>query len=158
MGFEADFNMNDILKNHENIINNIFLMLQDAFELSLLEISNMAKMTDTYTDRTNNLRSSIGYVLFHDGQIVASKFEQSGVGTQGQGTQGVQKGLEVAQNAINGSETDGFIAVYVAGMDYARAVENKGFDVITGSWLQFDNVLQKELKNITEATGVKFTK
>lgn len=158
MGFEADFNMNDILKNHENIITNVVMMLSQALELSLLEISNMAKMTDTYTDRTNNLRSSIGYVLFYNGEIVASKFEAGGKGKEGDGKEGVEKGLNVAQNAIDGADSSGFVGVYVAGMEYARFVENRGFDVITGSWLQFDDVLQKELKNITEATGVRFHK
>lgn len=76
-----------------------------------------ARQTDTYKDRTANLRNSIGY-------SAVSPRQRS------------ENANNDAKKAI--SEAEGQIEEHgitmVAGMNYARYVEAKGFDVITMSW------------------------
>jgi hypothetical protein len=40
------------------------------------------------------------------------------------------------------------VAVVVAGADYASYVEAKGFDVLTGSALQLQQLFEAELRNL----------
>lgn len=158
MGFESNFDMNDIIKNHEEFLNNVIESMKEAMIFALIDVINLAKNTDTYTDRTNNLRSSIGGVVYHSGQMVHSQFEASGKGSEGDGQAGVSKGLELAKEKASEVEVDGFVCVVVAGEHYARYVENKGFDVVTGSFLQFGDILEEKLKTVEEVFGIKFNK
>ncbi|AQX52537.1 MULTISPECIES: hypothetical protein [Elizabethkingia] len=158
MGFESNFDMNDIIKNHEEFLNNVIESMKEAMIFALIEVVNLAKSTNTYTDRTNNLRSSIGGVVYHGGQMVHSHFETSGKGKKGNGKEGASKGLELAKEKASEVEVDGFVCVVVAGEHYARYVENKGFDVVTGSFLQFGDILEEKLKTVEEVFGIKFNK
>ncbi|WP_139369771.1 hypothetical protein [Elizabethkingia anophelis] len=158
MGFESNFDMNDIIKNHEEFLNNVVESMKEAIIFALIEVVNLAKSSNTYTDRTNNLRSSIGGVVYHGGQMVHSHFETSGKGKKGNGKEGLSKGLELAKEKASEVEVDGFVCVVVAGEHYARYVENKGFDVVTGSFLQFGDILEEKLKTVEEVFGIKFNK
>ena len=101
-----------------------------------------------FTDRTGNLRSSIGYVVFKDGKPVTEYFIQ-----KNDGKEGVEKGRELAEQI--GKETAGYTLVVVAGMNYAVCVESKGRDVLTSGELKAKEILPKHLddmyKNVKEA-------
>ena len=86
---------------------------------------NAARMTDTYTDRTGNLRSSIGYIILKDGQIVDRNFT-------GKSSEGVSKAEKFALE-LSAKYSNGYVLIGVAGMHYAAYVEARGYDVITGS-------------------------
>lgn len=73
-----------------------------------------ARQTNTYMDRTANLRNSIGYKT--DGKMYA----------------GGGEGGSEAKNFL-GTFDDPNSLTLVAGMSYAAAVEAKGYDVISGS-------------------------
>jgi hypothetical protein len=100
-----------------------------AFEYTGEQFVNDAKDSGSYKDRTGNLRSSIGYIVALDGQIKSQKFEVSGKGTDGE--KGKREGLQFAREII-GSRM-GLILVGVAGMEYASALEAKGYEVISVS-------------------------
>ncbi len=157
MGFKAQHNLSDIHKNHKLFLNRVNTSLIEALNRTLQEVTNLAKNTDTYTDRTNNLRSSIGYVLYKDGQKIAASFGKQGKGVEGDGAQGVAKGESFADE-VAGKYQRGFVAVLVAGMEYAAYVEAKNFDVITGASMRFDGVLKENLNIISEVTGIDFSK
>ena len=76
-----------------------------------------------YTDRTGNLRSSIGFVVADDGTVV----EEGGFYNLG-GSEGPSIGRERAY-ALAADSTD-LSLILVAGMDYARYVADKGFNVL----------------------------
>ena len=81
-------------------------------------------LTSGYKDHTGNLRSSIGYVILYNGAQLNSKIE------------GEAEGVRFAKKAIADISLkypSGFVLIGVAGMDYAAAVESKGFDVISNS-------------------------
>lgn len=89
-----------------------------------------ARGIHTYEDRTGNLRSSIGYVIIQDGEIIFENFAESDKGTEK--VKGLAKGGQLAE-AIALSYPKGLVLIGVAGMQYAAAVEAKGFDVVTGA-------------------------
>jgi hypothetical protein len=106
----------------------------------------LARTTNTYKDRTGNLRNSIGYIILKDGEQLFDNFQKSariqieissGINAGKQkvssgGADGIQRGLEIAKQ-IAQEHPRGFVLVGVAGMDYATAVEANGYDVLTGS-------------------------
>ncbi|MGX9985852.1 hypothetical protein [Soonwooa purpurea] len=148
MGFEADFKLMDI--------NDFIKKLEDTIETmlhaTLLQLQIFAKnntySTKPYKDRTNNLRSSIGFALFKNGELIKSSFSNAGTGGQGDGSEGVKVGTEIAgDSSVNAV---GYTAVFVAGMNYAREVENKGYDVLTSSFMQFDNIFANESESLAE--------
>lgn len=111
----------------------------------------------SYQNITGNLRSSIGYVIAYNGNILREggfyktrgrgeniqKVEfttKSGKsvsfwakGKFGDGSEGIRKGLEFARSRVRG--TTGYAFVLVAGMEYASYVSSKGYDVIDSGTL-----------------------
>lgn len=118
---------------------------QEAFQKTCLEITNLAKSTNTYKDQTNNLRSSIGFILYDRGELVTEKFGMAGIGVEGDGSKGIVEGKRIAEEAAK-THPEALIGVIVAGMEYALYVEAKGYDVLTGSCLQAKTVLEKYIK------------
>lgn len=88
------------------------------------EFVDKARLSGNYTDRTGNLRASIGYIILKDGSIISKNFQGGDVGRS--------KGVQVA-NEVAGKHPKGFVLIGVAGMEYAAAVEANNYDVITGS-------------------------
>lgn len=121
-----------------NAIKDSFKQASEEYEQMVLqslqyvgeEFINRARSIDTYTDRTGNLRSSIGYVIYKDGKQLASNFKLSDKGTDRK--TGLAKGKEFAGEKAR-QWPEGFILVGVAGMSYAAAVEANNYDVISGS-------------------------
>lgn len=118
-------------------------MIIQALETACLEVLQKARTLDTYKDQTHRLRSSLGYVIYKDGQQVASNFQSTG---GEKGDEGVQIGQQRAAEAVAG--IPGIVAVVVAGADYATYVEAKGFDVLTGSAMQLQQLFEAELRNL----------
>ena len=118
-------------------------MIIQAIETACIEVLQKARMLDTYKDQTHRLRSSLGYVIYKDGQQVASNFQSTG---GEKGDEGVQIGIRKAAEAAAG--IPGIVAVVVAGADYASYVEAKGYDVLTGSALQLQQLFEAELRNL----------
>jgi len=88
------------------------------------EFVNKARLTGNYTDRTGNLRSSVGYIILHDGKAVDRNFEGRQIGKD--------QGQKVA-NEVATQYPRGWVLIGVAGMEYAAYVEAKNYDVISGS-------------------------
>lgn len=105
--------------------------IEDAVLLRLIRVGEQfvtnARNKADFTDRTGNLRSSIGYVIIKNGVQLKENFKQ---------TAGGPDGIENAEKAIANAAAkypSGLVLIGVAGMDYAAAVESRGFDVITTS-------------------------
>lgn len=77
-----------------------------------------------YTDHTGNLRSSIGFVVAKDGEVV----EEGGFWHIGNGDTGVAEGRSLAVSKASG--TSGVTLVLVAGMSYAKRVADLGYNVL----------------------------
>ena len=92
----------------------------------------------SFTDQTGDLRSSIGYVVARDGNILIGKFD-------GKTAEGKAQGQKIADEVLR-KNPRGFILIVVAGMEYAAAVESKGKDVITGSIPAAKALLKAKIK------------
>lgn len=100
----------------------------EQLERSGEQLVAAARFGGDYNDITGNLRSSIGYKVFRDGEEVSSNFQLCGNGTDQ--AQGRNTGETVA-DSIGESIPFEYSLVAVAGMHYARAVEAKGRSVFT---------------------------
>lgn len=92
------------------------------------EFVNAARNTRTYTDRTGNLRSSVGYLILKNGQPYDRYFTTA----SGRGTAGPSAAEDTAMEVAS-QYPSGLVLIGVAGMKYAAYVEARGYDVITGS-------------------------
>lgn len=98
-----------------------------------------------FNDQTGNLRSSIGFVIFYNGEIVSENFEESPRGTDK--ATGLTEGKSFAESEGIDHQS-GWAIVTVAGMEYASWVEAKGYDVITGSTLGAQKKLEEAFARV----------
>jgi hypothetical protein len=84
-----------------------------------------------YTDRTGNLRASIGYVIVKNGEIVFSGgFDPSAASNRTDGYSGAGKGKSLAEQ-LKANCNEGFVLIVVAGMYYGVYVEKRNYNVVT---------------------------
>lgn len=93
---------------------------------------NHARSVNTYKDQTGNLRNSIGYVIVKNGRIIDSSFVKTVSGTVESDEDGVKIGRGLAKELAKQHNT-GYALIVVAGMNYAAAVESKGFVVLSSA-------------------------
>lgn len=104
-----------------------------------------ARERANFQDRTGNLRSSIGYVVLKDGlQKSGSNWIQVKAGKEG-----TKAGQDLIDEIAKKYPT-GYVLIGVAGMDYAAAVESKGFDVISTSAGEAASSLKTALKKLSK--------
>lgn len=85
---------------------------------------SQARSLGSYRDVTGNLRSSVGYIILYNGQVISTNFSGN--------SEGVNQGQTVARTLAAGYPT-GYVLVVVAGMNYAAKVESHGRDVLTSA-------------------------
>lgn len=118
-----------------------------------------ARENGNYTDQTSNLRNSIGYIVVQSNKVVHDSFvgqipPRNDPQSQSNAELAHQNGLDYAKQV--GATLGGYktYLVWVAGMEYARYVEAKGFDVIQGSgdWVEANaQKLMNEFKRYLKA-------
>lgn len=158
----------DLNKFHQDLQdwnNKILYAVKEAYIMVCTDAVVRAKSTDTYKDQTNNLRSSIGFVLYYNGELVYEYFASLGTGSGGDGAEGVNKAKSLA-GEVASRHADGFVAVIVAGMDYALVVETghtanngtsiTGRDVLSGAVLNISKDLQERFDDINKQHGTTF--
>jgi len=88
-----------------------------------------ARENGTYTDRTGNLRNSVGYVVLLNGveksQSNISKLNRTHI------------------EGIKAQYPKDLVLIVVAGMNYAAYVEAKGFNVLSSAELMAKNILKQ---------------
>ena len=107
------------------------------------QVLNAARMTNSYKDQTGNLRSSIGYVVAIDGEIV----QMSSFDTVKEGQDGSRGGKEYAIQLVR-DFPKGIVLIVVAGMNYASYVSAKGYDVLDSSELLADKLVPQMLQQL----------
>lgn len=109
------------------------------------QCANTARNAGNYTDRTGNLRSSVGYVLAKDGQVIrASDFK-----VVEQGGEGSSQGRQFAESRAR-EFPKGIVLIVVAGMDYAAYVSAVGKNVLDSAELTADVLVPQLLRQLTE--------
>lgn len=93
-----------------------------------------------FKNQTANLRSSMGYIITYKGKKVAGgAFEQV---KSGENLEGVKTGEEYAKEVAGQYTGNGIQLVVVAGMNYAKYVHNKGYDVLDTAELLADKLIE----------------
>jgi len=137
------FKVTDLLKQVKDDIDRIENDILERFQMVGDEFVAMARSQPKppgFGDVTGNLRSSIGYIVFRDGKPAFDDFS-------GETEEGKQQGYDVAME-FEDLPQSGFCLVVVAGMEYAAAVESKGYDVISGSSLHAEKLLKESLERL----------
>lgn len=104
----------------------------------------------SWYDQTGNLRSSVGYVIAHNKNIIQySSFNQVK-----QGSEGVKTGKDLAEELAK-KYSNNYVLIVVAGMNYAEFVEamdNKDVIASTELWVkeQVPLMLEKLKKQIAK--------
>ncbi|MCK4297070.1 MAG: hypothetical protein KAX28_10500 [Candidatus Marinimicrobia bacterium] len=137
MGLIPGFSQGDINRRITNWVVSIEQRIIWTLAMVGEKFVNDARNTKTYQDQTGNLRSSIGYIIARDGVIIQENVEGK--------AEGRSHAKEVAREVLR-ENPKGFILIVVAGMEYAAAVESKGYDVITGSIPAAKALLKKKIK------------
>ena len=102
----------------------------------------------SYEDQTGNLRGSTGYVLVVDGQIyIKSAFEPVPVWDKKLKKmvvheEGPNSGRAFAEKLASECGS-GIVLIVVAGMNYAKYVADKGFDVLDSAEIEAENLVKK---------------
>ena len=108
---------------------------------------NEARMKGSYKDQTGNLRSSTGYVLIVDGEIVS----ESAFDVVKDGQTGSDEGKAFAESLVKDYPT-GIALVVVAGKNYAEYVAARGYDVLDSAELLGEQLVQKMMDDLQRQT------
>lgn len=133
MGIKANFTIKDFESDLSSKIQRIVDASVQAMGYLGMKCVNYARTVPAeigFTDRTGNLRSSIGFKVFNGGTAVQEDYKQVL-----DGAEGMQNGKALADSVGARCGKHQIMLVVTAGMDYAIYVESKGRDVITGSEL-----------------------
>lgn len=127
----------------------IYRLLQRAGE----EFVKIARKKGNYQDRTGNLRSSIGYVIIKDGDILTENYEQSTSGTD------KQTGIREAKRLVSeltSVYSNGWVLVGVAAMPYAVYVEAiDNLDVISVATEHTEDWIKKQSRTLFDKLAEK---
>ena len=111
------------------------------------ECVRIARESGSYNDITGNLRSSIGYVILHDGKPVVNGASKQYSGTKGNGEAG-PPAAEALLKSLQAKFPWGIVLIVCAGMNYAAYVENvRHKDVLTTAELLMESLVRKHLTN-----------
>lgn len=117
-------------------------------ELCVIEAKDRPQESSWF-DQSGNLRSSIGYVIVHNGKII----KYSGFNQVKQGIDGIKEGKELAVELAK-QYTSGYALIVVAGMNYAELVEAMDNKVVLASAELF---ARSELPNMVAKLKTQIT-
>lgn len=125
--------------------------LKKVLDMRLSELAAEAvtysKEHKGYKDRSSNLKNSISFALFYDGELIKmniGKLEKPDMAEGGQAQ--VASNLEAFANQPDVVRPKGYTLIIVAGMNYGAHVEHKGYNVLYLT----RHYLRKEMKKILD--------
>ena len=125
----------------ESVDNRLAMELRQVGE----EAVTFSKENKGYHDRTANLKNSISYALFKDGELLEQHIGNIPKPNEDAGGQ-----AQVADNLARYAAQEGVVKphgytlIVVAGMNYGKYVEDKGYNVLYLT----QNYLREELKKV----------
>lgn len=130
----------DVILNLDDLDN--FMQNKEETALRVLKLFGEKAITEarhagSYQDQTANLRNSTGYQISRGGKVEEENFSDGLAGG---------KAKNVAQNTSAG--VNEMSLTVVAGMEYASAVESKGYNVLTSAEQLVERELPKFLRSI----------
>lgn len=109
-----------------------------------LECVKEARQNGKYTDRTGNLRSSIGYVVLENGIPIKKGGYQKVFSTATE----AQAKSDSLISSLAATYKTGLVLIVLAGMDYAVYVEAKGYNVLNSAETLAKKLVPQMLKEL----------
>jgi hypothetical protein len=137
---EFDMAIDELTDHAENAVLNTLMYVGESCIIEARDNGN-------YTDQTGNLRSSIGYVVVKDGEIVRKnvvKEIQNGRAATTQGNSTADSYLK----RLASDHPKGICLIVVAGMNYAVYVEGRGKNVLSSSELLAERIVPQMLEQL----------
>ena len=103
-----------------------------------------AREGGTYLDQTGNLRSSIGYAVLINGQVIQSDCADK----VKDGSEGLSEGQQYLRSRILKASKKGVVLIVTAGMNYAEYVEAKGYVVLSSAELMAPQLVKSLLTKL----------
>lgn len=127
---------------YETLQEQIIIQLQYLGQECVSRIRRRGQ-SESWIDRTGNLRSSIGSAVYEDGKKKLSTAFESVFG----GQEGAEAGKRMI-DALAKEYSQTYAMVVVAGMDYASYVENmNGKDVLASTRLWAESVIGERIED-----------
>jgi len=148
------FNMVNVARTLESFADNQERKTFAAFIYAGESFTNRARERGTYTDHTANLRNSIGYAIAKNGKVVKFSCPDRAYETEDGRSSGGQESKDAAMKTakeVAAKYRRGMVLIGFAGMEYAAAVESRGYDVISGYMPETET----DLKNALEDAGLR---
>lgn len=101
----------------------------------------IGRITGSYTDRTGNLRNSVGYVVVRNGIVIQQATTEDNGGTE-QGKDGKQQGQKFIRELVSECKM-GIYLIVVAGMKYSSCVAAKGYDVLDSAEIEAEKLMKQ---------------
>lgn len=139
----------DIRKLFDKLGERAEFVIMDLLQRTGEEFVKVARLSGQYDDWTGNLRSSIGYVIVKDGEIIGKDFKLSEKKGSDKQT-GKREGEQLAMDLVK-TFTKGYVLIGVAGMKYAvfvEAMENK--DVLTNAANKAEDFIKRHSRLLFE--------
>lgn len=115
------------------------------------EAVTYSKENKGYQDRTANLKNSISFALYFDGELVTSAVGNIPKAEEVEGGQGVVSAALDAYVQKDGVVAPkGYSLVIVAGMNYGRYVEDKGYNVLHLTKYYLKDEMKKVFEEVME--------
>lgn len=127
--------------------------LKRVLNMKILQLAEEAvthaKQNKGYKDRTANLKNSISFALYYDGELLTQNVGNIPQPNEApKGHKGVATNLEKFCGQPGVVRPNGYSLIIVAGMEYGAHVEHKGYNVLHLT----KYFLRDEMKEIFEET------
>lgn len=142
MGIRAEFDIKGINDYINSKIELLHTIVRRDLNYLGMECVTIARKLNTYTDRTSNLRNSIGYIITYNGVVIDSLFPNDTHGTES--GKGKQKGEDFAKEIATNFPTN-YALIVVAGMEYASYVEDVRHYEVLEPAKAYARIKQKEV-------------
>lgn len=134
MAIKAEFKVEG-LRELQQRLNDRVEALKRVLDMKILQLAEEAvthaKQNKGYKDRTANLKNSISFALYYDGELVTAKAGQIPMpDADPEGQQQVETALDAYASQEGIIAPKGYSLIIVAGMRYGAHVEHKGFNVL----------------------------
>lgn len=149
MAMKPSFNRDDINRHCDRFLESVEERQVKLFAHMGEKCVIEAVLSGAYVDQTGNLRASIGYTVFKDGQAVLSQYQETGEANA------ATKARQLAENVAK-QYPKGILLVVVAGMNYAVYVEAKGYNVLTSAEQKAQQELPRMLADLTQNINQMF--
>ena len=152
MAIKAEFKVNGIAALQSKLLERKEA-IKRVLDMKLLQLAeeavSHAKHNKGYKDRTANLKNSISFALFYDGQLVTQNVGDIPLPDKApKEHKGVASNLEQFCSEEGVVRPKGYSLIIVAGMEYGVHVEHKGYNVLHLT----KYFLRDEMRKILEET------